>query len=189
MFPGLLSDIDYFGTRMNDFQEARPRAEEIGRYREKLMRFALQRLHNPVQAEDAVQDTLIAAIEGIDRYAADAALGTWLTGILKHKIADCVRSAARERRQIPEDPDTLHATSCDPEKEYSCRGFLERLESCMTELPARAARVFVLREVLGFNTVEVCKQLAISSTNCSVLLHRARARLRERLGGEQSAVW
>ena len=165
---------------MSDFQAAGPGAEEIGQYRPKLMRFALQRLGDPAQAEDAVQDTLIAAIEGMDGFAAGSSLHTWLTGILKHKIVDCIRKSSRDRWLVL-DPDTLIAGSGDPEEALSRRVFFERLESCMANLPARAARVFVLREVMGLNTPEVCAELAISTTHCSVLLHRARNRLRERL--------
>ena len=165
---------------MSDLQAAGPGAEEIGQYRQKLMRFALHRLSNPAQAEDAVQDTLIAAIEGMGSFDAGSSLHTWLTGILKHKIVDCIRKSSRDRWLVL-DPDTLIASSGDPEEALSLRGFFERLESCMANLPARAARVFVLREVMGLNTPEVCAELAISTSHCSVLLHRARNRLRERL--------
>ena len=171
---------------MNDLREARPCAEEIGQYREKLMRFARQQLRNPAQAEDAVQETLIAAVEGIDGYAVDSSMFTWLAGILRHKIVDSIRKSARNQWQEL-DPDTLSTGSGDPEEHLSRRDFFERLESCMADLPARAARVFVLREVLGFNTAEVCAELAISTSNCSVLLHRARRRLRERLAVERLA--
>lgn len=171
---------------MNEFRQARHGAEEIGQYREKLMRFALRRLRNPAQAEDAVQETLVAAIEGIGGFAADSSMLTWLTGILKHKIVDGIRKSARDRWGDV-DPDSLSADCAGPEEEASRRGFFGRLECCMAELPARSARVFVLREVLGLNTAEVCAELAISASNCSVLLHRARARLRARLAGERFA--
>ena len=166
---------------MSDVQEQRlSRAEEIGRQREKMMRFALRRLHNPAQAEDAVQEALVAAIEGMHGYTASASTGTWLTGILKHKIVDCVRKSARDRYQEI-DPDTLMAGWGDPQEALSRSGFLRELAGCMEDLPGRAARVFFLREVLGFDTAEVCAELSISTTNCAVLLHRARTRLRERL--------
>jgi len=167
---------------MNVSRGAQPHADEIGRHRDKLMRFALRWLHNPAQAEDAVQDALIAAIECVDTYAAVASTGTWLTGILKHKIVDCVRRSARDR-YAEVDPDTLVASFGNPEEAFSRNGFVDQLAGCLDDLPARAARVFFLREVLGLNTAEVCAELSISTANCSVLLHRARTRLRERLAG------
>ena len=164
----------------------RLRGEEIGQHRDKLMRFALRRLHNPAQAEDAVQEALVAAIEGVDRYAGNASTDTWLIGILKHKIVDCVRKSARDRYQ-EFDPDTLVASSGNPEEALSRSVFFREVARYMDGLPARSARVFFLREILGLNTAEVCAELSISNTNCSVLLHRARAGLRERLDGERLA--
>ena len=172
---------------MRELEETRPCAEEIGRHRAKLMNFARRRLRDPAQAEDAVQETLVAALESAGGFAAGSSLGTWLIGILRHKIVDCVRKSASQRWQAM-DPDELVAGSGDPEAALSERGFFERLERCIEDLPARAARVFVLRQVLGMNTAEVCAQLAISSTNCSVLMHRARMQLRASMAAERQAA-
>ena len=49
----------------------------------------------------------------------------------------------------------------------------------MEGLPKKTARVFMMREVLGVDTGEICKQLSITSSNCWVLLYRARMGLRE----------
>ena len=165
-----------------------PRDEEIGLYRPHLLRYAKRRLRDAALAEDAVQDTLIAAFQNRHRYAAESSLGTWLTGILRHKIVDCIRGAARNQWQefcedgVIEQADL--ARPDDPGAALQRRGFFERLECCVGELPGKAGRVFILREVMGMNTTEVCRELAISSTNCSVLLHRAKLRLRSRLAAE-----
>ncbi|MND07897.1 RNA polymerase sigma factor [compost metagenome] len=45
-------------------------------------------------------------------------------------------------------------------------------------MPVRTARVFTMREVLGLSTEEICKELGITTTNCWVMLHRARLSLR-----------
>lgn len=159
-----------------------PRDEEIGQYRPQLLRFARQRLADAALAEDAVQEALIAAFQNKHRFAAGSSLGTWLTGILKHKIVDCIRGKARDQWQEYCDDETVeHAHLARPEEPGEAlqqRGFFERLEGYIEELPRKAARVFVLREVMGLNTAETCRELAISSTNCSVLLHRAKLRLR-----------
>ena len=52
------------------------------------------------------------------------------------------------------------------------------LETCLGQLPARTARVFMMREHMGLETEEICKELGISATNCWVLLYRARMALR-----------
>ena len=69
----------------------------------------------------------------------------------------------------------------DPEQWLSACAFFNHLEQCMRALPRQAARVFVLRDIMGLNVAETCRELAISATSCSVILHRARMRLRAQL--------
>ncbi len=66
----------------------------------------------------------------------------------------------------------------DPEEAFARRRFIAVMQRSLETLPAKAARVFVLREVMGFDAAEICAELAISAPNCWVLLHRARLRLR-----------
>jgi len=77
--------------------QIRLRQEDIGKYRPQLLRYARQRLRDHALAEDVVQDSLVAAVENAHRYAGDSSLGTWLTGILKHKIVDSMRAASRRK--------------------------------------------------------------------------------------------
>ena len=169
--------------RMSQAQQARQQASDIGRYRAQLLRFARLRLHNPAHAEDAVQDALVAAIEGMKGFCGDAAMGSWLTGILKHKIVDCVRRSARDHVESL-DAHVLLSDALNPEEEMSRRDLLERLDRGLAELSRQAAQVILLRDVLGLTTAEACGELGISTTNCGVLLHRARRRLRERLSAD-----
>jgi RNA polymerase sigma-70 factor (ECF subfamily) len=53
------------------------------------------------------------------------------------------------------------------------------LQSCVDELPGSLGRVFLMREWLGYESSEICKELGITMTNCHVMLFRARIRLRE----------
>ena len=55
----------------------------------------------------------------------------------------------------------------------------ELIRGCMDDLPVNQREAFVLREVEGLGTSEICKILIVSVTNFGVLMHRARARLRE----------
>lgn len=132
------------------------------------------RLRNREQAEDAVQDALLAALEGMARFSGASSLRTWVGSILKHKIVDRMRASGR---QEPLDEGDLVLAASDPEEGFVRHRFLETVERSLGRLPANAARVFVLREVMGLDTGEVCEQLAISASNCWVMLHRARRRL------------
>ena len=66
----------------------------------------------------------------------------------------------------------------NPEKSLEDKRFWEIFERCLDVMPARTARVFMMREVVGLTSDEICKNLAITQTNLSVILHRARLSLR-----------
>ncbi len=67
----------------------------------------------------------------------------------------------------------------DPEATLNQTQFLEVLQVCIDALPAALGRIFMMREWLEYETDQICKELGISSTNCFVMLYRARMRLRE----------
>lgn len=168
---------------------------ELERHRPHLVRFALMQLRDASAAEDAVQETLLAAIQGAARFGGQSTVRTWLIGILKHKIIDHHRRAAREQ-PLREDDSELATEDLDamfagdghfaeapadwgnPQQALEQSRFYEALERCMQGLPKNTARAFMMREVLGMPTEDICKELAITSTNCWVLLYRARMGLR-----------
>lgn len=173
---------------------------EIERHRDYLLRYASLQLRDAGAAEDAVQDTLIAALEGRERFAGKSSVKTWLTGILKHKIIDHVRRQSREQpllagtgdndeRSEAEAIDALFLEDGhwrqppsdwgDPDTALQNKAFLEVFEQCAKGMPARIARAFMMREVMDMDTDEICKALEVSTTNCWVMLHRARLSLRE----------
>jgi RNA polymerase sigma-70 factor (ECF subfamily) len=159
-----------------------------------LLRYAAMELRNREAAEDCVQEALLAALSAPASFEGRSNLRTWLTGILKHKIVDAIRRQSRERPvEGPEedltDLDALFNETGhwadrpqpwdDPDGALHQKQFLVALETCLAGLPARTAQVFMLREHLGLETAEICKELGLTSTNCWVLLYRARMLLRE----------
>jgi len=145
-------------------------------------------------AEDAVQETLLAALAAESSFAGRSNLRTWLTGILKHKIVDTIRRTSRERPLEGVDGETtvedLEALFDEtghwreppqawPEQALHDKQFLQALERCLAMLPARTGQAFLMREHLGFETADICKELGITSTHCWVLLYRARVALRD----------
>jgi len=173
---------------MSDF------AREVEALRPQLMRYARSQLRNDAWAEDAVSDTLLAALEKPQAFSGQSQLKTWLVGILKHKVVDQLRRHSREATVLTTDDETdLDDALFDrhdhwrepppdwsnPEGHLGQRQFFQVLEACMERLPATQGRVFMMREWLELETDEICKQLSITATNLWVLLHRARLRLRE----------
>ncbi|MDH3319710.1 MAG: sigma-70 family RNA polymerase sigma factor [Betaproteobacteria bacterium] len=156
---------------------ATTRTDELARLRPQLMVFALQRTRCRDQAEDAVQEALVAALEGLQGYSGISSLSTWLFGILKHKIVDGRRRRPRED-SVDIDLDELMHDRPGPEQSCASRKALAAIDRSLDCLPGRSAQAFVLREVLGEETAEVCRLLSVTPTHCWVLVHRARLRLR-----------
>ena len=171
--------------------------DELVPLRRDMLKFARLQLRDDTTAEDAVQEALAAALSNQKSFGNRAQLKTWVIGILKNKIIDIIRARARSPGtsiavdEIPEDAyddlfnddgrwrdDTRPSSWGDPESSFSNRQFWQVFEICLTRLPENTARIFMMREMLGFDTEEICKELAISSTNCWVVLHRARMGLR-----------
>jgi RNA polymerase sigma-70 factor (ECF subfamily) len=66
----------------------------------------------------------------------------------------------------------------NPEESLTDKRFSEALEACLGRLSELGKQVFLLRELMGLSIEEICKELGLTATNCSVLLHRGRMRLR-----------
>ena len=165
-----------------------------------LFRYAVVRLRDDSLAEDAVQETLLAAIQSMASYGGRAAERTWLTGILKHKIIDHYRKSSRE---VPLDPSETDLSEFDPlferpdefkdhwsdalspriwnrspDEALQENEFFGVLQNCMMKLPERVANVFSLREMNGLDAGEICEILSVSASNFWVMMHRARMSLR-----------
>ena len=169
---------------------------DLAQHRTYLLRYARLQLRNDAWAEDAVSETLLAALAKPQSFGNRSQLKTWLVGILKHKIIDVLRQRQREVTLQTDEGDggeELEALAFkadghfmqqpadwgDPEQDLSSRQFFAVLEACTEKLPAAMGRVFLMREWLELSSDEICKELKITPTNLYVQLHRARLRLRE----------
>ena len=180
---------------MSDAPVTDPRYAEIESHRAYLVRYATAQLRDPQAAEEAVQEALLAALEGLASFQGQSTLRTWLTSILRFKIADHQRRVVQERARFEDagegdeswldelfdetghwrDPPQAWA---DPEAAFEQRRFWEVLERCIERLPGAGGRVFFKREVIGEDTQEICRSERITPANCWVILHRARIALR-----------
>ena len=170
--------------------------DEHGDY---LFKYALSRLRDPLKAEDAVQETFLAALKGGKSFAGRSAEKSWLVGILKNKVYDHFRKASRETSfadlefYSDEESDRfvneglgkggwIHELGPQawPKAGESLDNelFWKTYRDCSGKLPKNVAAVFNLREVDGIESREICAQLNISESNLWVMLHRARMALR-----------
>lgn len=173
----------------------------LASHRPYLMRVAMIRVRDPQRAEDVVQETLLAALRATAGFAGRSAYRTWLTGILLHKIHDDHRRRAREDSQVCLDEAFGNGTDDElfdeagawrsppadwggPERALENKQFLAAFARGVEALPPRQAEAFLLREVTGLASEEICARLGVTPANLWVLLHRARNGLRAALGRE-----
>ena len=178
---------------------ADPRFAEIESHRPYLLRYATAQLRDGQLAEEAVQEALVAALEGIGGFGGKSSLRTWLTSILRFKVIDLQRRAVAERNRRPLDEESLDESDeswledlfdatghwreapqawSNPEAALEQRRFWQVFEACLDRLPPAGQRVFFKREVLGDETDSICKDEGITPSNCWVILHRSRLALR-----------
>ena len=171
----------------------------VDQYGDFLYRFTLSRVKDPSIAEDLVQETFLAALKARKNFQGRSTARTWLTAILKHKIVDHIRKRVREQTSdkvesmlnaAANDPADASFNdegdwrirpskwAIDPMKLYEQKEFMDVLYRCIGELPKRQAEAFMMREIDGFSTEEICKVLNVSATNSWVMLYRARMWLR-----------
>jgi RNA polymerase sigma-70 factor (TIGR02943 family) len=166
-------------------------------FRDQLMRFAKSRLRNDALAEDAVSETVLAALNAGSRFTSQSQARAWMFGVLRHKLVDQWRQQVRELPSgdlgfaTESDNDTWlgagfwcggRPLADDPEQACQQRQFFELLATCCKRLPSIQARAFIMREVRGLESDIICLQLEVTESHLWVLLHRARQRLRTLLG-------
>jgi RNA polymerase sigma-70 factor, ECF subfamily len=180
--------------------------EIVGRYHASMLRIAHAFVHSPAVAEEVVQETWLAVLEGISRFEGHSALRSWIFRILANRART---RAQREARTQPfsslEDQDD--GPTVDPARFLSddhprwaghwaappspwadarllTAETLALAQRAIDALPAMQKQVILLRDVEGCSPEEVCEALGLSDGNQRVLLHRARAGVRAALESE-----
>ena len=144
-------------------------------------------------AEDLVQDVFTTFLEKLENFEGRSQLRTWLFGILHRKALERRRASIKDDRMDSIDEvfesrfdgnGKWTRPPADLERLLLSKEIGEIIRGCMNGLPVNQREAFVLREIEGLDTGEICKILEVSVTNFGVLMHRARARLRECLEGK-----
>lgn len=178
--------------------------ELVNKHHGALIRLAMGYVADREVAEEVVQDTWMAVIEGLGRFEGRSSLRTWVFGILIHKAKD---RGIREKRHTTfsafesceddneetVDPSRFHLTGDraghwaippqpwddqTPEKLLASQQTVNAMNQAIDALPSTLKQVLILRDVEGVDVKEVCALLGITETNLYVRLHRARERVR-----------
>jgi RNA polymerase sigma-70 factor, ECF subfamily len=179
-------------------------ADLVGRYHASMLRLARVFVPTKAVAEDVVQETWLAVIQGIGRFEGRSSLKTWLFRILTNRAKT---RGEREGRVVPfssawrdeletdepsVDPRRFHdgawtslpaAVPSGPDQQALTHELGKIVEKAVKKLPPTQREVITLRDVEGLSADEVCTLLAISEGNQRVLLHRARSKVRADVEG------
>ena len=172
----------------------------VDRYADYLFSYAVMRTGSRETAEDLVQDTFLAAYDSRDRFRGDSSEKTWLTRILKNKIADYFRKKRPEQPidaylQSTEDAfdrsffttDGYGTWKADLAANYFSDGpdallfgkeFQEILRQCLLLLPERLRAVFLAKYVEEEKTETICKDYGLTTSNYWVMVFRAKTLMR-----------
>lgn len=163
-------------------------AAVVEAYLDQIVRAARGAGLDPHQAEEVAQETFATFIETAPRFEGRSHVRTWIFGILYRKLQEVRRGFAKDRRM--DDIDEVFEDHFDENRRWSrpprgpddrlfAKEALGEIDDCLESVPDRQRVAFVLREVEGFSTQEICKILEASVTNVGVMLFRARNRVRE----------
>jgi RNA polymerase sigma-70 factor (TIGR02960 family) len=190
-----------FRARAGDEEAFR---ELVDPYREELQLHCYRILGSVQDAEDLLQETLLAAWRGLARFDGRSSPRSWLYRIATNRCLNALRDKGRRPREIepmaePPEPtrrsepiwlepypdallDAVADTSAGPDARYEFKEAVGlAFVTALQHLPARQRVVLVLRDVLGFRAAEVADMLATSETAVKGALQRARATLESRL--------
>jgi RNA polymerase sigma-70 factor (ECF subfamily) len=163
----------------------------VDTYSPRLYNLALRILRNSHDAEDALQETFITALNKLAQFDGRASFATWLYRIAVNASLMALRKRRSRRRQ--EEPlevpgfeeirsRDLVDWSTDPTQALLRTEMRQVMESALNKLPAKYRVVFVLRDLEGLSIEETSQTLGISAANVKIRLMRARLFLREALG-------
>lgn len=166
-----------------------------------LFRYAAARLNDRAEAEDLVQETFLAALQSNHRFEHRSKESTWLVGILRHKVLDVLRRRTREASWRAEAESELAAggesfCGCvntprdagQPMSELEREELFARINAAVRNMPEVMRQVFLLSQIDGLQTDDVCGVLGLTRANVWTLIHRARVRIRMEIQGDQPAA-
>jgi RNA polymerase sigma-70 factor (ECF subfamily) len=167
-------------------------------YQGRLLRLAGTVVSSRTVAEEVVQDTWLAVVRGVDRFEGRSSFKTWLFHILLNRARTTAgreyRSGVLVEGDVDDRFDGSGAWAVPPvpwsdrvDDQMVAERLAQRVQEILPTLPEGQREVVVLRDIEGLGATEVAELLGLTDGNQRVLLHRGRARIRERLDAEMGA--
>ncbi|WP_299432242.1 sigma-70 family RNA polymerase sigma factor [uncultured Maribacter sp.] len=164
----------------------------VDKYADYLFNYAVTRVSDAEIAKDLVQETFFAGLKSAKNYKGDAAERTWLIAILKRKVIDHYRKINSKKGKAEvrmnyssnsdSEGDWLEEQVADPfstmnNNVLENEELGEAIQLCISKLPKKQSKVFVMKTIQGIDTEDICNELKINPSNLWVMIHRARTAL------------
>ena len=166
----------------------------VEEYADYLFGFAYSRLNDSHKAEDVLQETYLAAVKSVDKYDGRVPIKFWLRGIMKNKIVDSIKKDLRELNESELDsfPELntkifkrsgifsrkVESWDFDPSQSFEKEEFWQIFSKCLEKLNDPLRSIYMLKEIDGMKTEEICKEFSISQANLWVITHRVRKQMK-----------
>jgi RNA polymerase sigma-70 factor (ECF subfamily) len=157
-------------------------ALDLAHHREDLRKFVLRRVGNPDLADDIIQETLLRALSTPAGFAGRSRPGTWLSAIALNVLRDHYRRTVTRAEAGEDHLPELPSEEPDPVLTLMQGEMGACIARQLSSLPDRHREVLALHDMSGASHAEIAAALGIAEGHARVLLHRARAGLRQRLG-------
>lgn len=151
-----------------------------------LFQFAMSKIRNRDLALDFVQDTMLVSLEKIEQFEGRSSLRTWMTTILNRKIIDHWRKDKRTQATVDlsenENMAFVAHSNFTPKDPHQLTEEAEKrslLEICIDKLPDNWREILHAKYYDEKNGEEISKEFNITSSNFWVIIHRAKAQLRD----------
>jgi RNA polymerase sigma-70 factor, ECF subfamily len=150
-------------------------------HRAKLHAHCYRMLGSRHDADDALQEALLRAWRGMDRFEGRSAPSTWLYRIATNTCLDAISTRTRREPASTDSQLAIEDRRAGPEARYEQREAAElRFIAALQHLPARQRAVLILRDVLGYSARETAQALGTTPASVNSALQRARKTIRER---------
>lgn len=145
-------------------------------YSAKLYRFIKRKIDQEQDAEEVLQDCLLAAVDAIRDYAGDSSLYTYIYSIAKHKVVDYYRRKKIKNIVFSKMPSVKDLVSnlLSPEAKYHQKELLERINHCFSDLKPNYSKILKLKYVEGLTVNQISHLTKETIKSVESTLFRAR---------------
>jgi RNA polymerase sigma-70 factor (ECF subfamily) len=170
------------------------RAEELEEYRPKIRSVVRRILNNPTDIEDVTQDVMVQALANLDRFRADAQLGTWLHRIATNAALYFRRqraSVAKHHETRVDDNESLfdpnanhapvHGRTSPPDNEAEKHELRQLIQDGIAKLPEKYRQIYILADLQDESNETIAREMGMKLNAVKSRLHRARLLMRNHL--------